>query len=209
MVRATVILVHGLWMTGIEMSLLGKRLAQHDFDPIRFRYPTLKTGLDANLASFAQFIQANTSATTHIIGHSLGGVLALQTLQRYPDLPISKVICLGSPLTDSSAARRVAKSTIGNKLIGRMLHDAVLHCPLTQWRGLQAVGVIAGERRFGLTSMTKLLTAPSDGVVTIAETCLPGITDHLVMRVGHGMLVLSEDVAEQCAYFLQHGQFKR
>jgi hypothetical protein len=45
--------------------------------------------------------------------------------------------------------------------------------------------------------------------VTLAETRLPGITDHMDLPVSHAGLVISRAVAEQCAWFLRHGRFRR
>jgi hypothetical protein len=40
--RDSVILVHGLWMNGMEMSVLRRRLQlEHDFETQTFAYPTL------------------------------------------------------------------------------------------------------------------------------------------------------------------------
>ena len=36
-----------------------------------------------------------------LVGHSLGGLVALEALRRQPDLPVSRVVCLGSPLRGS------------------------------------------------------------------------------------------------------------
>ena len=32
-----------------------------------------------------------------LVGHSLGGLLALEALRRNPELPVQRVVCLGSP----------------------------------------------------------------------------------------------------------------
>ena len=40
-----------------------------------------------------------------LLGHSLGGLIALEALNREPDLPVTRVVCLGSPLRGSHAAR--------------------------------------------------------------------------------------------------------
>ncbi|KAG0922474.1 hypothetical protein G6F31_019901 [Rhizopus arrhizus] len=47
----------------------------------------------------------------------------------------------------------------------------------------------------------------SDGTVALAETRLPGLSDHCVVRTSHSGLVVSPDAARQTAYFLRHGQF--
>lgn len=209
MSEATVILVHGLWMTGVEMSLLKHRLRNDGFHVVQFRYRMLARSLDHNCERLRKLIEQHKDKQLHLLGHSLGGVLALQTLQRYPDLPIDKVVCLGSPLLDSSAGRRLVRFPPGRAMLGKTLPEAVFEQPLESWSGLQVVGVIAGTRALGLGRLITTLPRPNDGMVTLAETCLPGIHDHLEINVGHTALVLSKPVAAQCTWFFKHGAFKR
>ena len=209
MFKDTVILVHGLWMTGAEMLLLKHRLRGDGFHVVQFRYRMMARSLDHNCERLRKLIQQHDSKCMHLIGHSLGGVLALQTLQRYPDLPIDKVVCLGSPLLDSSAGRSLGHFPRGRAMLGKTLPEAVFEKPLEFWAGRQTVGVIAGTRALGLGRLITVLSRPNDGMVTLAETCLPGIKDHLEMNVGHTALVLSKSVAAQCAWFLRHGTFRR
>ncbi|HZP89005.1 MAG TPA: hypothetical protein VFB54_19495, partial [Burkholderiales bacterium] len=69
------------------------------------------------------------------------------------------------------------------------------------------VGVIAGTRRFGLGCVFVTLQGPNDGVVTVEETRLPGLTDHLVMPVTHSGMIVSARVARQVGVFLKTGRF--
>lgn len=205
----TVILLHGLWMTGAEMSLLKRRLRAEGFHVIQFRYRMVTRSLDHNCDRLKKLIEAQDHTPLHLVGHSLGGVLALQTLQRFPDLRVTKVVCLGSPLLDSSAGRRFVRSMAGRAMLGKTLPEAVIDEPLQSWAGRAQVGVIAGSRAVGLGVLITRLPRPNDGMVMVAETCLPGIHDHIEIRVGHTALVISSIVARQCVWFLRHGVFQR
>jgi len=205
----TIILVHGLWMTGTEMSLLKRRLRARGYHVHQFRYRMVMRTLGQNQVKLKSFIEKYAADKVHIIGHSLGGVLALQTLQLYPDLPVARIICLGSPLVDSAAGRRVAQMKAGRAILGKTLAEAVFEAPLQSWSGPQSVGVIAGNRGFGLGKMLGALPKPNDGVVSVAETSLPGIDDHIEIPRGHIGLLVSPLVATQCAWFIRHGKFRR
>ena len=209
MTAETIVLVHGLWMTGTEMSLLKRRLRAHGYQVHQFRYRMVTRALEHNCAKLKSFIEKHAAGKLHIIGHSLGGVLALQTLQLYPGLPVANVICLGSPLVDSAAGRRVAQLQAGRAILGKTLPEAVFAMPLKSWSGPQSVGVVAGTRGFGLGKIIGALPKPNDGVVSVAETCLPGINDHLDVPRGHTGLLVSRLVAAQCAWFIRHGKFRR
>ena len=209
MSKDTVILVHGLWMTGLEMSLLKRRLRSAGLHVVQFQYRMVSKSLEHNCERLARFIREQQEHPVHLLGHSLGGVLALQTLQRYPELSVNKVVCLGSPLLDSSAGRRFIRFAPGRAMLGKTLPEAVFEEPLIAWSGTQTVGVIAGTRSLGLGRIITRLPRPNDGMVSLAETCLPGIDDHLEMNVGHTALVLSATVAKQCISFLRQGKFAR
>jgi len=45
------------------------------------------------------------------------------------------------------------------------------------------------------------------GVVTLAETRLPGATAHVTLPVSHTGMLLSARVAQEVGEFLEHGRF--
>ncbi|TQC55854.1 alpha/beta fold hydrolase, partial [Pantoea dispersa] len=82
-----------------------------------------------------------------LVGHSLGGLIALQALQQAPALPVTRVVCLGSPLAGSAAARALAQRRLGRAL-GRSA--ALLQRGVARWDGAAEVGMIAGTVARGL-----------------------------------------------------------
>lgn len=206
----TVILLHGLWMTGFELGILQRRLQEQGFHVVRFRYHMVNYSLEHNMRRLRRFVGQHSAPDTalHLVGHSLGGVLALQTLRRYPELPIGKVVCLGSPLVDTQAGRFVERlGAPARAVLGKTLPEAVFAYPLERWTGRQPVGVIAGTRGLGLGRLVVKLPKPNDGMVALIETQLPGITDSWQCEVGHTGLVISGAVARQCGAFLRHERF--
>jgi hypothetical protein len=72
------------------------------------------------------------------------------------------------------------------------------------------LGVIAGSRGIGLGRLIAPgLPRPHDGVVSVDETRVPGMADHIVLRVGHTEMLVSRAVAQQVCAFLKHGKFDR
>jgi len=49
----------------------------------------------------------------------------------------------------------------------------------------------------------------NDGTIAISETRMPGAKDHLVLPVSHKGMLLSRNVVDQTAAFLQRGEFLR
>lgn len=206
----TVVVVHGLWMTGMEGALLRKRLADdYGFLTRQYSYHTVQVGLEDNIRLLHEFLAGVAGEVVHVVGHSLGGLLALHTLARFPEPRPGRVVCLGSPLRGSMAARAMAGLPFGEDILGATVREAVLNGGLDEYRGAREVGVIAGTLGVGLGVVIENLPEPNDGTVAVVETQLPGIRDHLEIAVSHTGLLVSPLVASQTAYFLRHGQFAR
>jgi hypothetical protein len=131
----------------------------------------------------------------------------MQALQRQPGLTSGRVVCLGSPLRGSAVARGIAGVPGGAIIIGK--HLDILRTGLERWDGRQEVGSISGRLPIGLGFAIGALSSPHDGTVSVAETELPGLTDHCVVPATHTGLLFSAEAAEQAIAFLRHGRFTR
>lgn len=202
-----VILLHGLWMRGFALSMLHRRLMEAGFRVHRFDYlsvaATQQRILDRLRARMAEL--AGQSDTVHLVGHSLGGLLALRAcLDGTP--PPGRIVCLGSPLKGSAAARGFAAWGRGGEvLLGH--NRELLEQGFERWDGTREVGVIAGRLPLGLGAVLGHFAGEHDGTVAVAETRLPGLTDHCVVEVSHTGLLFSPEVARRVAEFLCHGRF--
>lgn len=204
--REPVVLVHGIWMTGAVFALLGRRLRGCGFEPVPFTYPSLRLTLEDAAYRLARFVRGRGQGPVHFVGHSLGGLVVLELLARESTLPAGRAVLLGVPSVGCQAAEQLSRSRSGRMLIGT---------GLPQWRaerGVAAVqrfevGAIAGTLRFGIASLVVRLPLPNDGAVTVEETRLRGLRDHIVLPVTHSGMVLSARVARQVCAFLSHGSF--
>ena len=205
-----VVLLHGLWMHGAVMSLIADRLEERAVgDILKYSYPSVSAGIDDNVARLAEFLAGLEQSRIDLVGHSLGGAIALRTVLEKQPARIGRIVCLGSPLTDSSTARALQEWPGGSSLLGRAIRDAVLNHPLTSWPGQPEAGMIAGDLAMGAGLLLNALQGDNDGTVEVEETRLPGLTDHIVLPLSHTGLLLSSAVVEQTAHFLQHGRFQR
>lgn len=206
--KPTLIFAHGLWMKGLEMTWLRSRLRDRGYPVAQFQYHTVSQTLADKCRRLRQFILGRQGPVV-LIGHSLGGVLSLHTLRAFPDLPVEKVICLGSPLVDTVAGRNLHSVRAGRFVLGNILPEAVFENPLGEWGGDVPVGVIAGTRNLGPGELIAKLPRPNDGTVAVSETRLPGIADHLEINYSHTTMLFAHEVVEQCDHFARHGTFAR
>jgi pimeloyl-ACP methyl ester carboxylesterase len=204
--RPQVIVLHGIWMRAGITTRLATRLQSAGFRVSRFDYASINAPFAEHHARLDRLVN-DIAGPVHLVGHSLGGVLALDYLQRRPTAAarVQRALCLGSPLNGSRLARRLQQirlDTFGLGFARRALIDG-----LPPWSGPQQVGVIAGEVSFGLSLLLGPLPRPNDGTVAVAETRLGGISDHITVAASHTALLFSSRAAALTAQFLEHGHF--
>ena len=200
-----VLLLHGLMMRRPALWLLARRLRRRGFAPILFDYPTLWSSPSAAMERLAMRLYALGGGPVHIVAHSLGGLIALQACNQFQQLPTGKIVCLGSPLAGSSAARGLADKGLG-WLAGRS--GPLLRGGLAALPAGRQVGMVAGVQSMGLGKYFGQLEGPNDGTVALYETELEGATDRCVLPVSHTGMWFSSQVVEQVAAFFDHGRFE-
>ncbi|HRQ63305.1 MAG TPA: alpha/beta hydrolase, partial [Xanthomonadaceae bacterium] len=119
--------------------------------------------------------------------------------------PVSRVVCLGSPLCGSLVARRLGGVRGLRAVLGRSRR--LMADGLERWDGNAEVGVIAGSRSVGLGFLAGRIERPHDGTVSVSETRLAGIADHCVIPTTHSGLLFSRAAIAQTLAFLQTGRF--
>jgi pimeloyl-ACP methyl ester carboxylesterase len=212
-----IILLHGLWMRGFSMLALRQRLSHAGFEVHGFEYASVAAQPQSSLNRLRKRMRAlandRGASKVHLVGHSLGGIVALQCLRGDEDpgshpgqvLPPGRIVCLGTPLTGSAAARGLLEWPIGEKMLGHSMRALLDGVPA--WRGTREVGVIAGTLQHGLGAWLGHFDGEHDGTVAVKETRLPGIMDHCVVQASHLGLLFSAEAAEQTVAFLRHGRF--
>ncbi len=198
-----VILLHGLWMRGIALAMLRRRFEHAGLDVDVFDYMSVAAPLERTVQRLRGRL-SEAPGTVHLVGHSLGGLLALRACHDAPDLPPGRIVCMGSPLNGSAAAQRLAEAG-GAWLLGHS--KGLLEQGLRRWDGPREVGVIAGSKPIGLGAALGHIEGEHDGSVSVEETRLPGISDHCVVTASHSGLIFSADAAAQAVQFLKHGHF--
>jgi len=204
-----VILLHGLWMRGFALAMLHRRMIEQGFRVHRFDYMSVANSQERILSRLHAHMQqlAEDSVSVHLVGHSLGGLLALQVCHE-GELPAGRIVCLGSPLMGSAAARGFARWGRGSEvLLGH--NRELLERGFEHWDGAREVGMIAGRTPIGLGAVLANIEGEHDGTVAVEETRLPGLADHCVVDTSHTGLLFSADVAHYSGRFLRQGSFAK
>ena len=133
----------------------------------------------------------------HLVGHSLGGLIAAELLLRAPQR-VGRVVQLGSPNLGSPQANRAMWIPPVRWFYGPVLRELVCHerAPAPDDR----IGAVAG------VIWPNISGGQGDGAVRLGSA-VAAAGDHVTVRVMHTLLPLSRAVAGHVADFLTHGHF--
>ena len=202
-----VLLVHGLWYRNWSMLVLHRRLRKQGMSTAGFGYPSIWRPPGFAIEKLRQRLSSHGHPLPHLVGHSLGGLVIIETLKRhFPDYP-ARVVLLGSPVNGSAVARKVARWPVARGLLGRAA--ALLQAGASP-AGLSCeLGMISGTRGRGVGRLVGAVENPSDGTVACSETRDPAIGQHVQVNVSHTGLLFSRQVSRQVVAFLAQGAFDR
>lgn len=207
--RRAVGLIHGLGRGPGSMTLMANRLEAAGFRTFLMHYRSRHVVPAEAQADLVQQLDALSPGPCDLVGHSLGGVLALRIKIAQPDR-IGRVVQLGPPNLGSPMAAffrdyRLVADLMGPALERLAAADMGLdHLPPEVARDL---GIIAGSAPIGPVSGFWGLAEPSDGMVPVSSALGIDHADALITRTVHGMLPLSMSAARQTAAFLRNGRF--
>jgi len=210
-VAGKVLLLHGLLMRRPALLPLARRLRALGYDTRLFTYSSLWSRPEAAVAALrVRLRELGGDGPVHVVAHSLGGLIAAAALDDADDaggvdpLPPGRLVCLGSPIAGSAAARGLREKRLGmvSGRSGSLLREGLSRLPPGR-----EVGMIAGTRALGLGQVFGRFEGDNDGTVAVAETRLPGLAAHATVPCSHTGLVFSAPVADLIDCFLRHGHF--
>jgi triacylglycerol esterase/lipase EstA (alpha/beta hydrolase family) len=209
-----VVLLHGISRTARSFRKMQTALEGAGFATLNLDYASRRKALEALAEDIHPSIQRfadGMDGSVHFVGHSMGGLLARVYIARYRPKRLGRVVMLGTPNSGSEIADRLKDFGAYRAFFGpagqqlgtqRDTAIAALFPPVDY-----AVGIIAGDRSiYPITSA--FLPKPHDGRVSVANTKLDGMADHVVVAASHPWLVRNAVAIEQTIAFLKDGKFR-
>lgn len=209
MTKPDVILLHGVLMNALEMLYLKRQLEKQGFTVHSLSYDSVKYSISENTHFLYEKILSLNCSKLHIVAHSLGGIMTMHLLEKYPDLAVARVVMLGTPINGSYAAKKISRWKVVGQLLTNSMADGLRGDHAFQGSSRCEIGMIAGNIKspMGLGILLGRLPEENDGTVLLSETKHPVISEHLEVKKSHTGLVFSRMVGKLVANFLRTGQF--
>jgi pimeloyl-ACP methyl ester carboxylesterase len=201
------VLVHGIWMQGVMMRVMGKMLEARGFRTHSVSYDFLKQSPEENARELYDEIGQLGARRINLVGHSLGGIVILHLLKQFPDLAIDKIVLIGSPVRGSSVARRMHDTPLLRPLLGRSVEKGLLG-GAPEYACDRPLGIITGRGKLGITALLYPTGDDSDGVVQESETLIENATDRVALPLSHSTMIFSRECTDYIANFLTMGRFR-
>ncbi len=202
-----VVLIHGLGRTRVSMMPVAYRLQQSGFETALVGYWSLTQTLRQSTASVARQVERKTAhwkGPVHLVGHSLGGLIALRLKREYPELNIKRVVQLGSPNLGSPAADTLKGNSLASWFFGPVLAELSEDLTLSEQRDPDVAAIAGVSSPAGLAKVLGVV-GPNDGLVTANSAWGREASVRLAAPTIHTGLPLSRSVAEATVAFLKTG----
>jgi pimeloyl-ACP methyl ester carboxylesterase len=185
------------------------------FATLNIGYPSRQKSLQSladDIHPAVELLGQGIEGSLHFVGHSMGGLLARVYLARHRPRRLGRVVMLGTPNAGSELAERLKHLFAYRAFFGPAgqqlgtVRDAGLRemLPAVDY----PVGVIAGNQSVYLLA-SAVLPKPNDGRVSVENTKLDGMADHIMIAASHPWLPGNDQAIEQTIAFLRDGKFSR
>lgn len=208
-----VILLHGLARSERSMQKLEKALLKHGYFVQNVSYESTRNNVGklAERAISPALAACKESGKVNFVTHSLGGILVRQYLQNHPIENLGRVVMLGPPNKGSEVVDKMRDFPgfyFFHGDAGLELGTGATSLPNKLGRANFDLGIIAGTRSVNLF-LSSLIPGVDDGKVSVENTKLEGMRDHLEMEVTHPFMMRNDKVIDQVVHYLETGKFKR
>ena len=208
-----VVFLHGISRTARSFRKMEMAIGRAGYAILNLNYASRRKALQELAEDIHPAIESfagSVSGSVHFVCHSMGGLLARVYLARHRPRNLGRTVMLGTPNGGSEIADRLMGSFPYRAFFGPAGQQLGTHRDAATTALLPPinypVGIIAGDRSIYPVAGT-LLSRPHDGRVSVANTEIDGMADHMVVHASHPWLMRNEEAIAATIAFLRDGRF--
>lgn len=207
-----VVLLHGLARTESSMSTLATALISNEYKVVNQGYDSRNLKIESlSKAAIPKALKkCQNSHSIHFVTHSMGGILIRYYLSKHSITNLGRVVMLGPPNKGSHVVDKMGDFPgfeFINGPAGMQLGTDSSSLPNSIGPAKFDLGIIAGTKSINLILSTQLPN-PDDGKVSVENTKVEGMNDHISMPVTHTFMMRNKGVISQVLHYLKNGNFK-
>ncbi len=194
-----VVLLHGILRGRPSMALLAGDFRRSGCKVLNWKYPSTKAGIRDHARALAgrlqEFLEPGEEPV--LVGHSMGGLVARALLEAAPELPVRRIVQIGTPNQGSFKAAILADCFLYKWTLGTRAGRELVRGPGGIAGELpipppDRIRLVAGARGDG-RGWSPLLPGDDDGTVELSSTALPGVRRE-TFKVLHAFLPWNREV---------------
>ena len=216
--KETVVLLHGILRSSLDMALLASRLEKEGYNVINLAYPSREKSIEELRDYVHDQLSArddfNNASQVHFVTHSMGGLIARHLLHTHRPANLGRVVMLSPPNQGSEFADYMLSYPTLKSVYEKLFGPAGKQLTANFNHGIPdsvdyPVGIIAGTKSINPIAGYVLGECDHDGIVPVERMKIDGMTDMIEIPATHTFMTFNSSVAEQAAHFLKNGKFNR
>ena len=210
--KVNVILLHGLGRTHLSMLKLKIFLEKNGYKVFNFPFSTLKKTTEEIEKKLEKYIKKHgldRDEKIYFVTHSFGGIIARLYLAKHPNLKKCRIVMLAPPNKGSKLAEKLKNNKIVRALLNPPIEELgkdKKSLPLKINTPDYEIGIIAGTKNI-FPFFSKIISAKSDGIISVEETKLENMKDFTTVNSGHTFIMQNKMALKQILHFLDNGHF--
>ena len=209
--KGRVVLLHGLMRTHRSMNRIERALKKAGYRVSNFGYPSTSLPINEIAGLLHEQVREleRSGEPINFVTHSMGGIVLRYYLVHYRVKHLGRIVMIAPPNSGSIMAAYVKRWPAfrwffgqAGQEIARGPESVTIDLPVPKCE----LGIIAGSTGNG-KGLNPIIPGNDDGTVGVDEARVKGMTDFILLRGQHSMLLLKKEVIRNVIHFLDTGRF--